>query len=195
MTCIIGLLDRKEDCVYIGADSLASYWCSQAIFKNRKVFKAKDNKNILMAICGDYRLQNLLSIEEQLIEEVKELKNEVNFEHIIKYTIPKIMKITKDSGSATTKDGYTEINGSIIFAYKNQLYIIESNFQVLEPADDYIAGGSGDNFAVGVLSQNNEKGTIERIKEALEAAEKHGVCIKRPFYILNTKNDDIIEIK
>lgn len=51
MTCIVGVLDKKEDCVYIGADSLGSNWCSQALYKNKKVFKATDNNNILMAIC------------------------------------------------------------------------------------------------------------------------------------------------
>ena len=74
MTCIIGLLDKEKDCIFIGADSLGSNWRSQATYKNRKVFKAKDNSDILMAICGDYKLQNILSVEENLIEEVKELK-------------------------------------------------------------------------------------------------------------------------
>ena len=52
MTCIIGLLDKEKDCVYIGADSLASTYTKQLTIKNKKVFKAKDNKNILMAGCG-----------------------------------------------------------------------------------------------------------------------------------------------
>ena len=71
MTCIIGVFDKEKDCVFIGADSLGSNGYSQALYKNKKVFKAKDNKNILMAISGDYKLQNILSIEENLIEEVK----------------------------------------------------------------------------------------------------------------------------
>lgn len=195
MTCIIGLLDKENDCVYVGADSLGSNWCSQAIYKNRKVFKAKDNLNVLMAICGDFKLQNILSVEEDLIEEIKHLKNEVNFEHLVKHTAPKIMNLANNYGCAKLKDGYRSIEGNIVFGYKNQLYIIESNGQVLEPEDEYVAGGSGGNFAVAVLSQNKDKKVIDRIKEGLEAAEKHGCGIKRPFYILNTKNDEVVEIK
>jgi len=194
MTCIVGVLDKKEDCVYIGADSLGSNGYHQIVFKNRKVFKAKDNKNILMAICGDYKLENILSIEENLIEEIKHLKNEVNFEHIVKYTSPKIMELARKYKCTTLNNSYESIEGDVIFGYKNQLYIIECSGQVLEPADGYIGGGSGGDFAIAILSQNEYKPTTERIKEALEAAEKHGCGIKRPFYIMNTKNDEVITI-
>jgi len=195
MTCIIGLLDKEKDCVYVGADSLGSSWCNQAIFKNRKVFKAKDNTNILMAICGDFKLQNILSIEENIIEEIKHYKNEINFEHMVKYVSPKIMNLANQYYCLKYKDGYRSMEGDIIFAYKNQLYIIESNGQVLEPEDEYIAGGSGGNFAIAVLSQNKDKDTIARIKEGLEAAEKHAVGVKRPFYIMNTLDDEIVVIE
>ena len=194
MTCIVGLFDKEKDCVYIGADSLGSNWSTQAIFKNRKVFKAKDNSNVLMAICGDYKLQNLLSIEKDLIEEVKHLKKEVNFEHIVKHTAPKIMELARKYKCTTNKDGYEYVGGNIIFAYQNQLYIIENSGQVLEPEDEYITGGSGENFAIAVLSQNRDKDSINRIKEALEAAEKHGVGVKRPFYIMNTIDDEVVVI-
>lgn len=194
MTCIVGVLDKKEDCVYVSADSLGSNGYHQLLFKNRKVFKAKDNTNVLMAISGDYKLQNILSVEDNLIEEIKHLKNEVNFEHIVKYTSLKIMNLADKYYCLRNKEGDRSIGGDVIFAYKNQLYIIECNGQVMEPEDEYIAGGSGGDFSIAVLSQNTDKPTIDRIKEALEAAEKHGCGIKRPFYIMNTKNDEIITI-
>jgi ATP-dependent protease HslVU (ClpYQ) peptidase subunit len=195
MTCIVGLLDRKEDCIYVGADSLASYWHYQSQIKNKKVFKAKDNKNVVMAITGTVKIQNILSIEEGLIEEVKHLKNEINFDSIVKYTVPKIFELAKKYNDITIVDGMSFLNGALIFAYKNQLYQIESNGQVLEFQDDYVADGSGTDFAAAVLSQTEGLPTAERIKAALEAAEKHGIGVKRPFHILNTKNDDVIEIK
>lgn len=195
MTCIIGILDKEKDCVYIGADSLGSSWCSQALYKNRKVFKAKDNNNILMAICGDYKLQNILSVEENLIEEVKHLKNEVNIEHMIKYVSPKIMNLANQYYCIENDKGYRNIKGGIIFAYKNLLYIIENNGQVLEPEDEYVAGGSGEEFAIGALTQNQNKNTVTRIKEGLEAAEKHAVGVKRPFYIMNTLNDEVVKFE
>jgi len=194
MTCIVGVLDKKEDCVYIGADSLGSNGYYQSIFKNRKVFKAKDNTNVLMAISGDYKLQNILSVEDNLIEEIKHLKNEVNFERMVKYTSPKIMNLADKYYCLRNKEGDRSIGGDVIFSYKNQLYIIQCNGQVLESEDGYVASGSGGECALAVLSQNTNKSTVDRIKEALEAAEKHGCGIKRPFYIMNTKNEEIIEI-
>lgn len=195
MTCIIGYLDKGNDCVYVGADSLGSNWSKQALIRNRKVFKAKGNKDIVMAISGDYKLQNILSIEENIIEEIKHLKNDVNFEHIVKYTSPRIMSLARNYNCTTTDSGYERLEGNIIFAYKNQLYIIESNGQVLESEDDYVAGGSGETFALAVLSQNTDDKPEDKIIKALEAAEKHGVGIKRPFYVLNTKNDDVVCVK
>jgi ATP-dependent protease HslVU (ClpYQ) peptidase subunit len=194
LTCIVGVFDKEKDCIYIGADSLGSNWSSQAQYKNRKVFKAKDNLNVLMAICGDYKLQNILSTEDGLIQEIKHLKNEVNIEHIFKHTATKIMSLARDYRCTTYKDGYENLEGHIIFAYKNQLYLINSSGQVLEPEDEYLVGGSGGDFAIGVLSQNKDKSTVDRIKEALEAAEKHGCGVKRPFYIMNTKDDEVVRI-
>jgi ATP-dependent protease HslVU (ClpYQ) peptidase subunit len=194
VTCIIGVFDKEQDCVYIGADSLGSNGYCQQLFKNKKVFKAKDNSNVLMAICGDYKLQNILSTEDGLISEIKHLKNEVNIEHIFKHTATKIMSLARDYRCTTYKDGYESINGDIILAYKNQLYIIENNGQVLESEDDYVTSGSGKQFAMAVLSQNKDKSTIDRIKEGLEASEKHGCGVKRPFYIMNTKDDKVIKI-
>ena len=195
MTCIVGLLDRKEDCVYVGADSLASTWHHQFLLKNKKVFKAKDNKNCIMAITGTVKIQNWLSVEEGLIEEVKHLKNEINFDSIVKYTVPKIFELAKKYNDITTVDFMTSLSGSLLLAYKNQLYWIETNGQVIEPQDDYFADGSGVDFAFGVLSQTKDRPTVDRIKATLEAAEMHGKGVNRPFYILNTKNDEVIEIK
>jgi ATP-dependent protease HslVU (ClpYQ) peptidase subunit len=195
MTCIVGILDKKDDCVYVGADSLCSNWHEQFILKNRKAFKLKDNKEAIIAICGFVKIQNWLCIEEGIIEEIKHLKNEVNFESIVKYTVPKIFELAKKYNDIKTIDGMTELNGSVLLAYKNQLYWIESNGQVLESSDGYFADGSGVDFAMAILSQTKDRPTTERIKMALEAAETHGIGIKKPFYILNTKNDDVMEIK
>lgn len=195
MTCIVGVLDKKNDCVYMGADSLASNWLSKQLIKNKKIIRAKDNKNILMAVSGSPKLLNFLSVEEEFIEEIKELKNEVNVEHIIKYTVPRIIDLAKKYYCLIDKSGEITIQGHIIFAYKNQLYLIESDGMVFESKEEYVAAGSGITFALGVLSQNKNKSTTERIIEALVAAEKHGNGVERPFYIMNTKNDEIVEIK
>jgi ATP-dependent protease HslVU (ClpYQ) peptidase subunit len=192
MTCIVGILDKENDCVFVGADSLGSNGFHKQLYKNKKVFKAKDNKNILMAVCGTFMLQNVLSIEDKLIEEIKELKNEVNFEHIVKYTSRRIVKLAKDYDFYEDKD--QSIGGDIIFAYKNQLYKIQSGSSVLESMCGYVTGGSGGAFAEAVLSQNEDKPTVERIKEALMAAEIHAVGVQRPFYIMNTKDDEVVEI-
>jgi len=195
MTCIIGLLDKEKDCVYIGADSLASTYTKQFTIKNKKVFKAKDNKNILMAVCGGVKLINILSVEEKLIEEIKHLKNEVNLEHIIKYTSPKIISLAEKYKCCKYENGISYLDNNLIFTYKNQLYLIESTGAVIEFEDEYIADGSGGNFAIAVLSQNKDKDTITRIKEGLEAAEKHAVGVKRPYYIMNTMDDEVIVVE
>ena len=113
---------------------------------------------------------------------------------MVKYVSPKIMNLANQYFCIKNVNGYRNIEGDIIFAYKNQLYIIQSNGRVLESEYEYISGGSGESFALGVLSQNKDKDIITRIKEGLEAAEKHGCGVKRPFYIMNTKDDEIITV-
>jgi ATP-dependent protease HslVU (ClpYQ) peptidase subunit len=190
MTCIVGLLDKKKDCVYVGADSLGSNGYTQQLYKNKKVFKACDNPSLVMAICGTYVLQNILSVEENIIDELTVLKDSLNFKYMVQKISPKIVELTKKYNCYLIKE--QSIGGDVIFAYKNKLYIIQNDCSVLESQDDYVASGSGGSFALSVLSQNQEKDAVTRIIEALQAAERHGPGIHSPFYILNTKDNEEI---
>ena len=39
MTCIVGFVDKKNDCVYIGADSLGSNGYTKSVQSQPKVFR------------------------------------------------------------------------------------------------------------------------------------------------------------
>jgi hypothetical protein len=100
------------------------------------------------------------------------------------------------------KGGFSRTNngeksgGFFLFAYKNKLYKIESDYQVGESVDGYDACGSGEYFALGSLHSTNGliDDPIKRIHMALKAAEYHAVGVAPPYYILNTKNKYVIKL-
>jgi hypothetical protein len=50
MTCVVGYFDKKEDCVYLGADSLGSNGWTKTVYKQKKVFHSKDSNNFIIGL-------------------------------------------------------------------------------------------------------------------------------------------------
>ena len=190
MTCIIGL--KHEDKVYIGYDSLGSNGYSGNIRKDRKAFKLKDNNEAIIGFTSSYRMGQLLMYSDELINK----EEEINHEYMVTKFIPKIIDIFK-GGKYSRNDNGEESGGIFLLAHKNNLFKIESDFQVAEYMDKYLACGCGEDFALGSLytTEKINMSPIERIHVALQVASKHSVGVAPPFYIINTKNDEIIEFR
>lgn len=89
------------------------------------------------------------------------------------------------------------MEGDLIFGYRNRLFIIQSDYSVLESSDGYMSIGSGYLFALGSLfsTKNLIDNPKTRIHLALQSAAKFDMGVQAPFYIINTVNDDVIEFK
>jgi hypothetical protein len=196
MTCIVGLFDEKENCVYIGGDSLGSNLYSKTVRLDRKVFKLKNTPNAILGYTSSYRMGQLLMYATDLIDELAIQKDKIDHEYLVTKFIPNIIKLFESGGYAKIDKGEKE-GGEFLFAYKNKLYKIESDFQVGMSSDNYDACGCGEQFALGSLSttEGTELSTVERIHKALQAASKFSCGVASPYYIINTKNDEVIEFK
>jgi hypothetical protein len=60
-----------------------------------------------------------------------------------------------------------------------------------------MACGNGEAFALGSLmtTENTNLSPYKRIRLALQAASKFVIGVEPPFYIINTKDDEVIEYK
>lgn len=189
MTCIVGFSDKDK--TYIGCDSLGSDGYVGEIRKDKKIFKLKDNKNAIIGFTTSYRMGQILMYQEELIE-----RDNVNHEYMVTQFIPKVINIFDGGGFSKCELG-EKSGGTFLLAHKNSLYKIESDYQVNQVVDDYMACGCGENFALGSLfaTENTNMSPVERIHKALQSASKYSVGVAPPFYIMNTETDEIIEFK
>ncbi|STO12699.1 Uncharacterised protein [[Flavobacterium] thermophilum] len=191
MTCIVGLVHNGV--TYIGADSLASNSYMKTVRKDKKVFKLKDTPSAVIGFTTSYRMGQLLMYATGLINPKDK---PINHEYIVKKFIPKVIELFENGGFSKDHSGEKE-GGTFLLGYKDKLFKIESDYQVSESIDNYMACGNGEAFALGSLmtTENTNLSPYKRIRLALQAASKFAIGVEPPFYILNTKNDEVVEYK
>lgn len=190
MTCIIGYTENGT--TWIGGDSLGSNGYSGILRKDKKVFKLKDSDNAIIGYTSSFRMGQLLTYARGLID--KRDEPNIDHEYLVTKFIPNVIALFEKGGYLRQNSGEKE-GGTFLFAYKDKLYAIESDFQVGESFDTYNACGCGVNFALGSLktTEHMDLTPVEKIHIALQAASKFSVGVAPPFYIINTKDDEVIE--
>ncbi len=194
MTCIIGYKDKKNNKVYIGADSCVSNGVSKHIANDGfKVFKSEKNNNILMAICGTVRAAQTLKYGFDFPTENELLLKEESFDekYIVTKIIPKLQNMFEKQ-RVLEKDNFVRLG--FLLAYKDKLWTIDYDFSVMEYTDDYLVDGSGCYFAEGSLhtTKDMDLSIEDKILMGLRAGciEPH---VAPPFFIMNTVDDEVIK--
>lgn len=190
MTCIVGLIENGV--TYIGGDSLGSNGWTKVKRKDKKVFKLKDTDNAIIGYTSSFRMGQLLMYATDLID--KRDEPNIDHEYIVSKFIPNVIRLFENGGYSRNKNGEKE-GGVFLLGYNDKLYMIDSDFQVVESFDNYLACGSGEDFALGSLMTTEGSGLTpeERIRKALQAASKFSVGVESPYYIVNTENNEVVE--
>jgi ATP-dependent protease HslVU (ClpYQ) peptidase subunit len=169
MSCVAAL--RNGQHIYLASDSLSSSEDKLYYRKDRKLFR---NGKYLVGYCGSVRTGQILQ------PRYWKIPPDI-------YLIPdSLMKQLEKKGCITiTEEGHKCCECNFIFATKGAMYEIMLDFQLGEPADDFIAIGSGADFALGSLYST--KGTKlkpeERLKLALECASYFSPSVGGEIYI------------
>jgi len=186
MTCIVGYVDKSEDCVYIGADSLGSSSFSGIVRKDPKFFHY--TKDIIVGFTSSYRMGQVIMYAENLFSDIN-INNKEFFTHknMVTKFIPNLVKLYKDIDDTIDK------KGTFLIATFDKLWKIYDDFQVEETVQDFNSCGSGEDFAFGSLytSEKNEELSItDKIILSLESAENYAKGVQRPFHIVNTRDEN-----
>ena len=80
-------------------------------------------------------------------------------------------------------DEGSDRGGVFLVGYRGNVYEIQSDFQVGVPADSFMACGCGIDLCLGSLYSTTDLPPRERIKKALEAAERFNGAVRKPFVI------------
>lgn len=179
MTCIVGFIDRENKKIFIGADSagVGSYH-----IRTRKDSKVFIRDPFIMGFTSSFRMGQLLMSDDRFnIRRQKE--GESNYEYMVSAFIPAVQKLFKDGGFLESKSDVLG-GGTFLVGYNGCLYEIQDDFQVAEYADDFMAIGCGEPYALGSLYTSSGS-IVERITKALECAEYFSSGVRRPFKILS----------
>ncbi len=166
MTAISAIKDVKNKKTYLASDQMGSNGFTGDNYKTTKIFK---NNTITFAICGSYRVGQILKNNLKL-RNFKE--KETVDEYVFDYLDIEVRKVLKDRKFLSENDGVETIkNSEIIFAIKNRIFVLQGDLAILEPEKDFITSGSGtyhqEASIYTQLKMNPKKDYREVLKDAI----------------------------
>jgi ATP-dependent protease HslVU (ClpYQ) peptidase subunit len=174
MTCIVGLVHDGK--VYMGGDSAGVCGYDLQVRADEKVFQ---NGEFIMGFCGSFRMGQLLRYKFKPPAHYPGVPDD---EYMVTTFIDSVRECLKTGGYAWNENG-RESGGRFLVGYRGHLFFIDNDYQVGRLADGFAAVGCGDQIAHGALYATIGKPPEERIKTALEAAERFSAGVRGPFVI------------
>lgn len=162
---------KENGVIYMGADSQTT--AGKRKYNNLNLTEFKINRlpnGILLGECGK------VADEQKIPKKIFTLdaNGELNRKHIVKEIIPKIVDCV---GNKCV---------SIVLAYKDSLYRITQNLDVVK-LNKFCKIGAGLYFVDYALSQNHLP-VRERILKALSESAKRTESVSGPFVLIDTQN-------
>lgn len=183
MTCIVGI--AKDGKVYLGADSALGYGYKKAKLDVPKIFELGE---FIIGISGYPRFSQLIQYSLNLPQQKSE---ESDMGYLINVFVKAIINCidANQFTSSENSDG-KEIPGSnMIFGYRGNLYVLDSNFQIVQTTENYAAIGSGMDEALAALKTMELTGYAvhpkDAIKTALKVSSYFNMGVDEPFRVIN----------
>jgi len=173
MTCIVGLVHGAK--VYIGGDSAGVGGYSLTVRADRKVFR---NGDFVMGFTTSFRMGQLL--RHALVPPKRYPDADID-----KFMVTDFVNAVRDclkSGGYAERHNEAEHGGVFLVGYAGRLFRIDRDYQVGEAADGFDAVGCGHELAQGAMYANRTGEPLERLRVALEAAERFSAGVRGPFH-------------
>jgi hypothetical protein len=176
MTCIVSLIDNGT--VYMGGDSAGVAGLSISIRADEKVFV---NGPFLMGFTTSFRMGQLLRYK---FTPPNQLSDKTDMAFMVTDFIDSVRDCFGQNGFGKTSEKTYNEGGTFLVGYKNNLYHIDSDFQVGQTVCGYDSVGCGASIALGSLHSTVGKNPRDRVRMALEAAAAHSAGVAAPFLII-----------
>jgi hypothetical protein len=176
VTAIAALIDNGK--IWIGGDSAGVNMQNLhlVVRKDEKVFIKRD---FIIGFTSSFRMGNLLRYS---FEPPPQLQTMTDAEYMNTIFVNVVRDCFRAGGYMKNVEG-AEGGGCFIIGYRQNLYFIDTDYQVAMPADPYIACGCGSDLCLGSLYSTTVMPPKIRIQKALEAAERFSGGVRRPFVI------------
>lgn len=179
MTCIVGIVD--EDKVYIGGDSAGVAGLNLWVRADLKVFNIGE---FVFGFTSSFRMGQLL----QYSFTPPKIGNGDLMKYMATDFVDAVRETLKAGGYAQI-DKNVEKAGAFLVGVRGRLFSIEDDYQVGETICGYNAVGCGASFALGSLAttEGQDLPPKQKVRIALEAAEKFSAGVSKPFTIKTTR--------
>jgi len=174
MTCIVGLV--ADGRVHIGGDSAGVAGLDLRLRADLKVFK---NDGFLFGFTSSFRMGQLLRYSLQI---PKRHPDKDLMAYMATDFVDAVRNCLKNGGFAT-KSSEAEAGGTFLVGHAGRLFLIAGDYQVGESRGAYEACGCGESYACGALFANTALAPMDRVRQALAAAEAHSAGVRGPFHI------------
>lgn len=174
VTCIVGIVAAGE--VIIGGDSAGVAGMNITLRKDPKVFQ---NGPALIGYTSSYRMGQILRYD--LTIPMKDHDTDTH-EWMCRTVIPSIREALKSGGCMKSEEG-ADICGVFLIGAYGRLFEVDSDFQVGESFDEFLAVGCGAEFALGALESTRMMDPDQRVAHALTVAAKFSGGVAAPFFV------------
>ncbi len=190
MSVVVAIKENGK--IYIGADSQVTKGGTRTTLKNEnnyKVWRVIGAPHCLMAHVGVLRDANIVRLMPNLVTEYNIFRNHIGFDFVVRKVVPEIIEELSNCGYL--KEGKTTeyLDSSFLFAYKDQLFVINPDKSVIE-VEDYVAIGSGADQAVGSLLSTEGLSPKERIVKAIKSSAATDIYVDYPIILTDTENGE-----
>lgn len=190
MTAIVALNDASG--FTFGADSAVSCLDGEDTTYSLDVTddgKLFDNGPMTVGYCGSGRMGQLL---EFTLAVPKKKRSQTGLGYMATTFMDAVRDCLKKGGWAGRTSGAIdddkedeERGGTFIIGFEKQLYVVESDYQVLMPSAPFAAIGCGAPLALGAMYAIRESHApltpFQQVRLALRAAERYSAGVRRPF--------------
>lgn len=187
---------KSKNGVILGADSqitMGGVSKTSMCNSNYKIWHPNEYANIVIGSVGSVRELNIIKSTKDLIEEVRYIKKDIDFDYIVNDLVSKMRKTVIDKKAVEDDKKAFRFNNNYIIAIDDKLYQIQNDCSVIE-IDSYTAIGSGSNEALACLHNNN--GDVqESVVNAVKSAIKNDIYVGGPVIVTNTNELKVSVVK
>ena len=187
MSVIVAI--KKDNKVYFGADTQTtkgSLRTSSFLENNFKLWKVKGVKNCIMGSVGSTRDSCVIKVAKNLIDEIDVLHDNIDYDYVVEKLLPRLVKRLEQFGYTKNLDKDAVMDSTILFGYKDKLYLLSWSGCVTE-IDDCVAIGSGGDEALGSLSTTVAEDDAEmRVIKAIKSSIVHDIYVNYPLVLIDT---------
>lgn len=174
---------KENGVVYMAADTQTTAGKNKFYGLNETAFKVARLKNgMLVGFCGRVAArQTILSSCDDYF--TLNEQGGLDKKHIVNRIVPKLENKMEEIGDKE----YWRMDVSILLAYKDKLYKITDDLKVIS-VNEFIATGSGADYAFYVLSEMQDLSVRDRILKALTESANRTEAVGGPYALIDTEN-------